>query len=520
MINKIQKYRKWMAIILLVSSLLIISPLVAPEDNLIVVIFGLMIFIQNSIVSGILFFKGVVPASKFLTYSMVFITSIAFGLILKFNLVLPENVDQSGLTTGATVFFHLAFTMMFPLHTKIGNWVNSKLDPSLRTQERPSHSLINKPVNPYVHMLYNRNYGILFEKPYAYENASPLNRKLRNASALIGTILFLLIIIFTVYVDFTWETFGDVGVYLAICLAFSFVIMGFSIMIVGFLRSLITLVVCLLIVAVLGLCILALDWLYGVTQIGFIVAFLSLCGLVGYLIARFVIGIDVKSTRSLLMIYEEDGQLIGFSAPISRHLPLQDFEYLIKITLSFPNDPRSKSFIKLTDRIRVYCMRHEILFVGWDWTSKTKTIEFVFYAQHKVMVEKFNKFIQKRISRDAQFIHEKDPSSQYYRDHFIPDPQKLIEVLNEAEFTHLTMRKFDFTQSYEVRFVCFIEDKDARTEFIEIAKQMGYGESIQEDEYIIMTKTLQLELNQMNQICKKFNQLANLYGGTFEGWSF
>lgn len=516
MINKLQKHRKLISVIFLVSSALIISPIVAPEDNLIIGIFGSFILIQNIIVSGILFFKGVVSASKVLTYSMVLITSVAFGLILKFNLVLPESMDQSGLTTGATVLFHLAFTMMFPLHLKIGNWVNSKLDPTYRKPEKPSYFQFNRPVNPYVHMLYSRNYGI---KPYAYEYVSPFNRKLRIMSALLGTILWVLILIFTVYVDIVWKHFGDLGVYFAICLAFSFAIIGISIMMVGFIRSLVTSVVCLIMAAVLGLCILALEWLYGVSQMGFIVAFISISCLAGYLIGRLVIGIDIKSTRNHLMMYEEDDQVIAFSEPINRNLPLKDYENLIKLTLDFSKDPRSKSFIKLTDQIRAYCMRKQILFVGWEWTSSTQMVEFVFYAHHELMVEKLRKFIQRRISRKAKLIHEKDPTNQYYRDHLVPDPEKLIELLNEVDFKHLTMRKFDFTQTYEVRFVCYIEDLDARKEFVEIAKQMGYGESIQGDEYIIMAKNLQIELNQMNKICKKFNQLVNLYDGTFEGWS-
>jgi len=132
MINKIQKHRKLIAVILLVSSALIISPIVAPEDNVIVVIFGSLIMIQNIIVSGILFFKGVVPASQALTYSLTFISSMALRLILKFNIVLPESMDQRGLTTGAAVIFFIALTMMFPLHKKVGNWVNSKLDPNLK----------------------------------------------------------------------------------------------------------------------------------------------------------------------------------------------------------------------------------------------------------------------------------------------------------------------------------------------------------------------------------------------------
>jgi MFS family permease len=519
MINKLQQHRKLIAVILFVSSALIISPIVAPEDNLIVDIFGLLIMIQNIIVSGILFFKGVVSASKVLTYSIVFITSIAVGLVLNFTIVLPESVDQSGLTTGVTVLFHLAFTMMFPLHIKIGNWVNSKLDPAYRTPLRPFYPLSIKSVNHYVHMLYNRNSSIVFDKPYAYENASLLNRKVRNMSALIGMILWVLLLIFTIYVDFIWKYFGDVGVYLAICLAFGFGIMGFSVMIVGFIRSLITLAICLVLAAVLGLCILALDWIYKVSQFGFIVVLLSLCCLAGYLFARFIIGIDVRSTRNFLTIYEEEDQIIGFSETISRHLPLKDYENLIKITISCPNDPRSKSFVKMTDRIRTYCMRNQILFVGWDWTSSTKIVEFVFYAQHNLMIEKLRKFIKRRVLREAEFVHEEDPTNQYYRDHLVPDREKMIEILNEADFKHLIMRKFDFTRTYEVRFACFIEDQDARNEFVEIAKQMGYGESIYYDEYIILTKNLQIELNQLNQICKKFNQLSNLYGGTFEGWS-
>jgi len=156
MINKIHQHRKLVAVILLVSSALIIGPIVAPEDNVIIAIFGAFIMIQNIIVSGILFFKGVVSAAKVLTYSIIFMTSIAFGLVLKFNLILPESMDQSGLTTGAAVFFFLALTMMFPLHKKVGNWVNSKLDPNYRTPERPRHFLADKPVNPYVHILYGK----------------------------------------------------------------------------------------------------------------------------------------------------------------------------------------------------------------------------------------------------------------------------------------------------------------------------------------------------------------------------
>ena len=519
LINALQKNRKAIAIALIVLSMALFLPLILSSSDEKTIVVSSVVLIVMIFWSLVHYFFGVIKSSNLLTHILILLILIPFGVVLSLNVKMPSYLDGDGLILGFVILIQIVVTQFFAVPQLVSQWVALNLDPSLLPAPRKLKWLKPRKKEPYADLFEAHRASIFSNTPYDLENSSPFIYKLRLWS--LGFFMFVgfgMMLAF-VYVTGIQETYGELVTWTGIYIGFALVIYGFLISVFGFRRSLIGIVIMGVIYGILFMTVPVVSALYDQNQnLFWMIIVLTVLALVLLFIWY------IKTVQKILyrnhILHSKGNLLIAYDPFYRDRTPISAFDVLGQVSLTYPKDPKSRSFVHLSDKIRRAARQQRVLFPGYVYDQANQKMELVFYSRTQKSIKALSEKLKGILKTELNLVLDKDPNQSYYQDRLVPDTESMILLTNEASFKRMGSLKLDPDQIVTVQFKVIIKDESSSQAFIETAKQMGYGDVVEyEVDEIYLNRSVIFQLEPMNDACLKLNQLVSSYNGHYRGWA-